>query len=88
MTQEKLSEEEKVEQQKSFNNFDDKFLESLRLCQNATTSRQVLFFNETIEIKGLEDEKCIIEYKDFIIHLPQEKLESIQSWDNIFRNYK
>jgi hypothetical protein len=83
ITQKELSEEDKAEQQKDFNTFDDKFLESLRLCQNDITSRQVLFLSEDIEIKGLKDGKCIIEYKDFIIHLPQEKLESIQSWENI-----
>lgn len=83
ISQEELSEEEKAEQQKKFNTFDRKFIKSLRSCQQAIASRQVLFFDENLEIKGWKDGKCIIEYKDFTIRLPQEKLENIQSWDNI-----
>ncbi len=83
ITQKELSEEDKAEQQKKFNTFDENFLKSLRSCQQDIASRQVLFFNEDVEIKGLKDGKCIIEYKDFTIHLPQEELKNIQSWDNI-----
>lgn len=88
ITQKELSKEEMVEQQKKFNTFDKDFLKSLRSCQKAITSRQVLFFGEDIEIKGLEDGKCIIEYKDFTIRLPQEELKNIQSWDNISKIIK
>lgn len=88
ITQKELSKEEMVEQQKKFNTFDKDFLKSLRSCQKALTSRQVLFFGEDIEIKGLEDGKCIIEYKDFTIRLPQEELKNIQSWDNISKIIK
>lgn len=88
ITQKELSEEDKAEQQKKFNTFDENFLKSLRSCQQNIASRQVLFFSEDIEIKGRIDEKCIIKYKDFTIHLPQEKLENIQSWDNILEIIK
>lgn len=83
LIQGELSEEEKLEEQKKFDVFEPEFLQSLQACEQATTTRKVLFLSETLDVLGWQNENCIAKVEPFIISIPKEKLENVQDWADI-----
>lgn len=79
-----FTEEEKNNLKKQFNTLDKDFLKSLHACEETSTSRSVLFFSDNIDIRGWNDGKCVIECNNFILQLPQENLDTLQTWEDIY----
>lgn len=83
--QKEISEEDKLEIQKKFDTFPEKFKLSLQNCVLDSASRTLLFFDDNIEIKGLENNQCILENQNFTLTVSQDKLTSIQTWEDFYR---
>lgn len=76
----------KEEQEKLADNmqkFSPEFLSALQQCQPQAEEKQFFFITEKIEIIGSENNACHLKYTDFDLYIPQAKIASIQSIEDI-----
>ncbi len=66
-----------------FNKLPDDFLSALPICSAQKAKRNILFFSQTAEIKGMTENKCEIVFDKFTLLLPPETAKTIKSWEDI-----
>ena len=77
------TEAEIEEARKKYQQLPEEFVEALSACDEKNISRSVLFFNESINIVGWNGDKCRVLYNAFELNIPQNKLLTIKSYDDL-----
>ena len=61
----------------------EEFLAALQNCSEQKAQRNILFFSQTAEIKGMKENKCEIVFDDFTLLLPSDISKTIKNWEDI-----
>ena len=76
--------QEETEQLKAdFNKLSDDFISALQTCAVQKAERKLMFFSQTVEIKGIKENKCEIVFDRFTLLLPPDTTKTIKSWEDI-----
>ncbi len=78
------SEEELSELEQQINKFSDSFMASLKNCQPDEEKINMPFMNVSLKILGQSQNICKLEFADFSIALPLERVNELNSFESIY----
>lgn len=78
-----LSLEEQEQLERKLKKLPQEFIEALADCEPSVADFRMLSAEEHVEMLGFVDGKCHLNYRNFDLYVPKEKLKEIQTFDDV-----